>query len=154
MIVVSDTSAITALLQIEQAELLSALYGDVYIPKAVRDELAAAHNQLPAFIRVVPVADNAYCARLLKELDAGEAEAIVLAKEIKADNLLMDELDGRRVAQREGVHVIGLLGVVLEAKLRGLIPSAVTISERLEREAHFRVADSIKETIYRAAGEL
>jgi predicted nucleic acid-binding protein len=154
MIVVSDTSAITALLQIGQAELLSALYGNVFIPEAVRNELTATHTQLPNFIRVVPVADNAYCARLLQELDAGEAEAIVLAKETKADNLLMDELDGRRVAMREGVHVIGLLGVVLEAKLRGLIPSAIKISERLEREAHFHVADSIKETIYRAAGEL
>jgi predicted nucleic acid-binding protein len=136
MIVVSDTSAITALLQIGQAELLSALYGDVFIPEAVRDELTATHKQLPVFIRVVPVADHAYRARLLKELHAGEAEAVVLAREIKADNLLMDELNGRRVAMREGVHVIGLLGVVLEAKLRGLIPSAMKISERLEREAH------------------
>ena len=154
MIVVSDTSAITALLQIGQVELLSALYGDVFIPEAVRDELTATYKKLPAFIRVVPIADSAYCARLLKELHAGEAEAIVLAKEIKADNLLMDELDGRRVATREGVHVIGLLGVIIEAKLRGLIPSAVKISERLEREAHFHVADSIKEIIFREAGEL
>jgi predicted nucleic acid-binding protein len=120
----------------------------------VRDELTVTHKKLPVFIRVVPIVDNAYCARLLEELHAGEAEAIVLAKEIKADNLLMDELDGRRVATREGVHVIGLLGVVLEAKLRGLIPSATKISEQLENEAHFHVADSIKETIFRAAGEL
>jgi len=154
MIVVSDTSAITALLQIGQAELLSALYGDVFIPEAVRDELTATHKQLPVFIRVVPVADHAYRARLLNELHAGEAEAVVLAREIKADNPLVDELNGRRVAIREGVHVIGLLGVVLEAKLRGLIPSAMKISERLEREAHFHVADSIQKTIFLAAGEL
>ena len=154
MIVVSDTSAITALLQIGQVELLSALYGDVFIPEAVRDELTATYKKLPAFIRVVPIADSAYCARLLKELHAGEAEAIVLAKEIKADNLLMDELDGRRVATREGVHVIGLLGVILEAKLRGLIPSAIKISERLEREANFHVTDFIKKIIFREAGEL
>jgi predicted nucleic acid-binding protein len=148
MIVVSDTSAITALLQIGQVELLSALYGDVFIPEAVRDELTATYKKLPAFIRVVPIADSAYCARLLKELHAGEAE------EIKADNLLMDELDGRRVATREGVHVIGLLGVILEAKLRGLIPSAIKISERLEREANFHVTDFIKKIIFREAGEL
>jgi uncharacterized protein len=154
MIVVSDTSAITALLQIGKAELLFTIYGEVFIPEAVRDELAATHKNLPAFIRVVPVADLAYCSKLLDELHSGEAEAIALAKEIKADHLLMDEEIGRHVATREGIHVIGLLGVILEAKGRGFISSVKEMVEQLDRQTNFRMSDSIKKIIFQAAGEL
>lgn len=154
MIVVSDTSAITALLQVQQIELLSAIYGEVYIPEAVRDELAESHTQLPSFIRVLPINDTGFRARLLRELDLGEAEAIILAKELKADELLIDETCGRTVARREGVHVIGLMGVVLEAKARGLIPSVRQFTQKLENEARFRVSNEVKEIIFHAAGEL
>jgi uncharacterized protein len=68
-------------------------------------------------------------------LNAGEAEAIVLAKEISADRLLIDERKGRRLAQAEGVRVIGLVGVVLLAKRKGLIPNARELIERLVNEA-------------------
>ena len=154
MIVVSDTSAISALLDIGQIDLLTAIYGDVFIPEAVQSELRVAHVRLPSFVRVVPITDHAFCARLIQELDDGEAEAIVLAKELKADDLLIDEIKGRRVAIREGIHVIGLLGVVLEAKLRRLTPSVRKIIEQLEGEVHFHIADSLKETILREASEL
>lgn len=154
MIVVSDTSAITALLQIGQAELLARVYGDVFVPEAVRDELTRAHAKLPEFIRVVPIVSTADLVRLLTELDEGEAEAIILAKELKADDLLMDEMDGRRIAIREGVHVIGLLGVILEAKGRGFIPAVRPLIEALESRARFYVAESVKKIILTEAGEL
>ena len=154
MIVVSDTSAISALLQIRRADLLSASYGEVFIPEAVRNELCVGHAQIPDFIRTVPIVDRTFFARLRQEIDEGEAEAIVLASELKADDLLMDETKGRRVAIREGMHVIGLLGVLLETKLRGIAPSIRPIIEQLEHEASFRVATSLKEAVLRAAGEL
>lgn len=86
-------------------------------------------------------------------MDEGEAKGIVLAKELKADELLMDEKEGRRVAEREGLHVIGLLGVLLDAKLRGMLPSLRDAIEQLEREAHFYIAQELKDTILREAGE-
>ena len=154
MIVISDTSAITALLQIGRIELLSSLYDEVFIPGAVRDELAEVHSQLPGFIQVVPIADTAFYSRLRAELDEGEAEAIVLAKQLKANELLIDESNGRRVALREGMQVIGLLGVILEAKGRGLIPSVRELTKQLETEARFYVTDAVKEIIFCAANEL
>ena len=154
MIVVSDTSAITALLKIRRIHLLSSIYGEVSIPEAVHDELAQEHSQLPSFIRVVAIADFAFFERLSMELDRGESEAIVLAKELGANQLLIDENRGRQVAQREGLHVIGVMGVGLEAKGRGLIPSLRQFTEQLESEARFRVAARVKELMFRAAGEL
>jgi hypothetical protein len=154
MIVVSDTSAITSLLQIGLVELLSRIYSDVFIPEAVRDELLREHPSIPKFIRCQSASNRAEVQRLLAELDLGEAEAIILAKELKADELLIDETAGRRVAAREGVNVIGLLGVLLEAKGRGIISSVRQIAEELETKAGFRLSNAVKEMFFREAGEL
>jgi predicted nucleic acid-binding protein len=154
MIVVSDTSAITSLLQIGWEELLSRIYSDVFIPEAVRDELLREHSAIPEFIRCQSASNRAEVQRLLAELDLGEAEAIILAKELKADELLIDETAGRRIAAREGVNVIGLLGVLLEAKGRGIISSVRQIAEELETKAGFRLSNAVKEMFFREAGEL
>ena len=153
MIVVSDTSAITALLQIGQENLLAGLYGTVSIPETVAVELARSHSQLPSFINVVAAKDADLCRRLQSELDAGEAEAIVLAKEMDADYLLMDERKGRRVAAREGLRVIGLLGVLFDAKERGLLPRLRAVVADLESKAGFRLSESVKGHVFREAGE-
>lgn len=97
MIVVSDTSPVTTLIQIGKVDLLQKLYGEVLLPEAVRDELSLTHKSLPDFFRCVPVLNHGAVKKLLEELNAGEAEAIVLAKEKHADVLLIDEIEGREV---------------------------------------------------------
>jgi predicted nucleic acid-binding protein len=153
MIVVSDTSALTSLIQIGRAGLLPQINSEVFIPEAVRDELLKGHSTLPGFLACQKVKREDDVRRLLVELDLGEAEAIVLAKELNADDLLIDETEGRRIAKREGVHVIGLPGVLLIAKKRGLISPVRQVTEDLERRANFRVAESVKEIIFREAEE-
>jgi uncharacterized protein len=54
---------------------------------------------------------------------------------------------------REGVKVVGLLGVLLEAKDRGFISSVREVTAELETTAGFRVADVVKRIILREAGE-
>lgn len=98
MIVVSDTSSITALITIQQIDLLRQLYGEVKIPPAVAEELLAYHTELPSSIQTVPVSDIPLLSELNRQLDRGEAEAIVLAKELHADLLLIDEALGREAA--------------------------------------------------------
>ena len=154
MIVVSDTSAITSLLQIGRVEILARIYAEVFVPSAVADELTVFHTALPPFIRVVPVANPLECQRLLKLVDLGEAEANILAKELKADELLMDDAAGRRVAAAEGLNVVGLLGVLLEAKARGYIPSLRGALHDLESKAGFFVSEPVRNLILREAGEL
>ena len=114
-----DTSALSALLKLGHCELLWRLYGDVLIPEAVRTELGRTFASLPTFVRCERVTNGAEVLRLSRELDPGEAEAIVLAREIHADALLMDEAKDRRIAMREGLPLIGLVGVVLFAKREG-----------------------------------
>jgi uncharacterized protein len=154
MIVVSDTSAITALLQVGRVALLKELYGEILLPESVREELAQTHPSLPPFLRCEPVLNTGEVRRLSAELDQGEAEAIVLAKERRADLLLMDDLQGRRVALREGVPYIGLLGVLVQAKQDGHIPSVRQLIKELETVADFRLSEEIKLVALRKAGEL
>ncbi len=154
MIVVSDTSSISALLKVGQCELLRQLYGEVMIPEAVRSELARAFSTLPQYVRCAHVENQAEVHRLLQELDLGEAEAIVPARQIHADALLMDETKGRRIALREGLPLIGLVGVILFAKREGLVPSVRKLIERLESEASFRLAAELKQSAFQTAGEL
>ena len=153
MIVVSDTSPLTALLTIGEADLLRSLFDDVVIPEEVKAELLRGHPSLPLWIRVEPVKNTLETARLYRLLDKGEAEAIELAKELHAERLLMDERKGRRVAAKEGVQVIGLLGIVLLAKRRGLIVSARSVVERLEKEAGVYLSSAIRNSALRTVTE-
>jgi len=153
MIVVSDTSPLTALLAIGQSDLLTKLFGDVVIPPAVESELLRTHPDLPAWLRVQSLRDDAKAAFYARSVDRGEAEAIALAVELHANHLLIDERKGRRLAQQQGLPVLGLLGVVLLAKRARLILSARELLDRLDREAGIYLAEALKEAALKKVGE-
>ena len=131
MIVISDTSAITNLAAIQHLHLLPQLYSQVTIPEAVYRELADIDPPVPGnletqsanWLQVRPVNNFTVVARLRNEgrLDPGESEAIALAMELNTDLLLIDERRGRAAADRLGLRIIGLLGILVEAKRRNLI---------------------------------
>lgn len=118
MLVVSDTSPLTALLQIGRIDVPQTVFGRVLIPYAVRDELLREHALLPEWIEVF-LPKTIPQSVLAAGLDLGETEAIALALESHADNLLMDERLGRRVAVAHGLRVTGLLGVLVLGKWKG-----------------------------------
>ncbi len=154
MLVVSDTSPLTALLQIGKANLLISLFDRVLIPPGVRIELLRFHPSLPDFLETRELADHRAADALGQELDLGEAEAIILAEESHADYLLMDEKRGRSIAESRGLTVIGLLGVLLMAKNAGLIPCVAPCIDDLESRAGFFVSNTVRHIILTAAGEL
>lgn len=153
MIVVSDTSCISNLLSIGWEELLPRLFGEVLIPPAVLRELLRFHVRVPDFVRCVAPAGIGELARLSQELDLGEAEAICLALELKADRLLIDEAPGRAAALREGIPIIGLVGVLVTAKRIGLLSAINPILQQLENDAGFYLSASLKENVLLAVGE-
>jgi predicted nucleic acid-binding protein len=149
------------LLALGQLSLLEQLYGRVLIPELVLQELsviASAQSEFQAiqtssWIETRPVVDAHLTQSLLLELDAGEAEAIVLALETKADLLLIDERRGRRVASRMGLKVIGLLGIVVEAKQKGLITAVKPLLDELMLKAGFWVSRELYSYVLMSAGE-
>ncbi|HSM83678.1 MAG TPA: DUF3368 domain-containing protein [Nodosilinea sp.] len=151
MIVVSDTSALSNLAIIDHLWLLKAIYQTVIIPTVVATELAAASNpkisatlQLD-WIHPQPLANTQLANQLQQDrgLDAGEANAIVLALELQADNLLIDERLGRQEALRLGLSIIGILGILLIAKQRDLIPQVQPVIDALIHRAGFRVSPQL-----------
>jgi predicted nucleic acid-binding protein len=137
MIVVADTSPIRYLILTNFVEVLPQLFQKILIPTAVAEELkhpraplevknwAAA---LPNWIEVRRVAievDN-----LL--LDRGEAEAIHLAMETKADFIVLDEIKGREIARRSGLQITGMLGVLEKASEREMLDLGTAIERLLK----------------------
>ena len=153
MIVVSDTSPITALLTVGAESLLTRLFAEVVIPGAVRDELLRSHPLLPSWLRVEVVQNLSQATQFARIVDIGEAEAIELALELHADRLLIDERKGRRLAAKEGIPVIGLLGVVLLSRRRNLIPSARILLDQIERDAGMYLDRNLKESALKTVDE-
>ncbi len=158
MIIVSDTSPITNLMQIEQLDLLHQLYGRVLIPAEVHDELCHIPAQAvilakEAWIERVELALTALMPGLLETLDLGEAEAISLAIQLEAEYLLVDEQKGRQAARNKGIPITGTLGVLLQAKQQALIPQLRPYMDRLIREAGFRVKKDLYAYLIQLSGE-
>ncbi len=105
--------------------------GEIQIPQAVYDKVVVAGREVGGakrevsaakWIKTVGVQDRLAVRVLLDELDLGEAEAIVLACELGADWVLMDEKKGRRKLTQLGLWKVGTAGMLLTAKQLGLLP--------------------------------
>ena len=93
------------------------------------------------------------CHRLDLNLDKGESEAIALALEMNADLVLMDERRGRFMARRLGLEVIGVLGVMVEAKHKGHLDKLKPALDELVGKAGFRIHDTLYRQVLIAVGE-
>jgi len=162
VIIVSDTSPITSLAAIGQLDLLRQLYSKILIPEAVYQELTGTATLVPGssevktleWIEVRQVTNRPLIVTLLEQqLDEGECEAIALAIELNAELLLIDERRGRAEADRLGLRIIGLLGVLVEAKQKGLILAVKPVLDNLIATAQFRVADALYARILNTVGE-
>ncbi len=110
--IISDSTTLIILFDLQRLELLSNLFSEVLIPKAVYDEISAKKEiDLPKFMKVKEVHSCDKLDTLMMLLDLGESEAIALALELKMP-LIIDEKKGRKIAMREGIKILGLLGVV------------------------------------------
>jgi predicted nucleic acid-binding protein len=163
MLVVSNTSPIANLAFINRLDLLRDQFDRLWIPEAVRAELdhipdpaakvAIEQASQAGWMKSRPIENLPLAAVLGNELDRGEAEAIALSIEMKADLLLIDEREGRIVARQAGLRVRGVLGILLRAKATGKIPSIRTEIEALRNRAGFFVAPRLEAEILRSAGE-
>jgi predicted nucleic acid-binding protein len=164
VIIISDTSVITNLAAIEQLHLLPQLYNQVIIPEAVYRELTEIELPVPGTIEIknapwveIRQVVNRSIVQQLREqarLDIGESEAISLALELKADLLLIDERRGRMEANRLGLRITGLLGLLIEAKQRDLIIAVKPLIDTLITTSAFRVSSALYNQILEIVNEL
>jgi hypothetical protein len=162
MTIVCNTSPISNLAVIGQLSLLQQVYDEIAIPQAVANEIAkvaAIYSQaasIPSlnWIIIKAISDRTTVQRLCsRKLDAGESEAIALALELNAELLIIDEQLGREVAVNEGLNITGLLGVLLEAKNKGIISRIKPIMDDLIIQARFRISSQLYTEVVRLANE-
>ena len=129
MIVVSNAGPLIALARINKLDLLKHFFNTVFISKGTYDEvvikgkskLGSKHVENAKWIKVKSI-KNEWSVNVLRiDLDIGEAESIVLALELNANLLLMDELLARNIAESLGLKISGTVGILLKAKKLGLI---------------------------------
>ena len=160
MILVLDSSPLITLSRTGDLELLRHYADTVHVPQAVHDEVVGAGaNQLPGravglaqWIVRHEVQDQDTVARLRGRLGRGEAEAIVLARELRADYVVLDDATARRIAEAEGCRVLGLLGLLIHAKQRGLIPAVRPVLDRIVA-AGFYLDDELYRSILKSSRE-
>lgn len=149
MIVISDTSPINYLVLVEAIHLLPDMFGEIVIPLAVHHELS--HQDAPKKVRYwisthppwlsVQTIDPAIHDPALFRLHPGEKEVILLAKQLNATLVLLDDRLAREMAQARGLQLTGLLGILAEAASRHLI-DIQDIVERLQ-QTNFRASASL-----------
>lgn len=161
MSIVSNASPLINLARIGKLDLLRQLYGELVIPEAVWHEVVVKGVGQPgvdeikaaSWIKTQQVANRQLVQALRQELDAGEAEAIALTIETKAELLLMDERLGRETARHLGLRYTGLIGVLIEAKHKGLISKIKPHLDALRDMAGFRVSDALYIRVLQDEGE-
>ncbi|MDJ0898686.1 MAG: DUF3368 domain-containing protein [Xenococcus sp. MO_188.B8] len=162
MIIVSNTSPIFYLSTIGQLNLLRQLYNEILIPTTVFNEITNVGNT-DVSARVVPelswiktqsAADQALVRTLSKELDPGEAKAIALAVELKADRLIIDERLGRSAALRLGLKITGVLGILVAAKRSNLIQEIKPLLDILIDRVGFWIDEQLYTEVLQAVDEL
>ncbi len=118
---VSDASPIIVFHQIGRLDLVRAVLGEVLIPSAVASEIAPSLGEPPPWMSVKVLPSVRDPLPWESTLDPGEAEAIALALEVSAGQILLDDRPARRTAERLGLVVVGSLGLLLEAHRQGLV---------------------------------
>ncbi len=159
--VVSDTSVVLNLCLLGQEALLPALYTRVCAPLVVKKEFQAlvakdrrfAGLIFPEFVEVLSSDRSPPALPSTAHLQAGEVATISLALQLRSDLVLMDERAGRIVASSVGLRPLGLLGVLLDGKRSGLVDSLAPLLDRLEKEAGFWIAPSLRSLVLQEAGE-
>jgi predicted nucleic acid-binding protein len=110
--IISDSTTLIVLFDLNRLDLLSNIFTRIIIPDAVYKEISVKSSiVLPSFIKVQQVKECEVLELLKNLLDLGESEAIALALELNLP-LIIDEKKGRKIALREGIKIIGLLGIV------------------------------------------
>lgn len=131
MIVVSNSSPLIALARIGQLNLLASFYKRIMIPAEVHHEVVVKGRGLPGseevrkadWIEVISQKSPAdpLLAQACQKLGAGERGAILLAKSLQADLVLLDEWKARRVARDAGLSMVGCLGILEAGARKGLV---------------------------------
>jgi len=147
--IISDTSCLILLDKIGELSILNKLFGNITTTSEVANEFG---QQLPPWFEIKEPNDKNYQAIIEASVDKGEASAIALAIELDDCLLIIDDLKGRKFAHQLGLTIIGTIGVIVDAKIAGIIPSVKPILSKI-KSTNFRITEKLELLILKRAGE-
>ena len=161
---VSDSSTLIHLAVLGRLGLLREFYDQVLIPPVVWKEVVeegrgragageVEEASRSGWLKVMAPTDELLLRLLKRDLGEGEAEAIALVLEQKAEIILLDESDARRVADVCGLYKTGVIGLLMRAKREGKIDSLRQELDRLRQEGGLWISDDLYQQALEAGGE-
>ena len=155
--VVVNTTPLIALAEIGELHLLKDLYGEIYIPNAVFEEIKSepAYTEVRVaaeWIRQVSVNPAGKTDMLSSRLHTGEVEVIQYARESNADLVILDDQLARRTAKYLGLTITGTLGVIIKAKEKGYVRSVKPITDKLIQNGLY-ISPKVQEDVLKLSNE-
>lgn len=158
MIVITDSTSLISLARISKFDLLRELFGEIIVPQAVFDEVVHRGRNRPGqkevenspWIKAQAISDRLAVEALETDLGRGEAEVIVLAREINANLVLLDDGKARSKARALGLEVTGTIGVLLHAARAGrfrfipIFESLLASGFRLKKTEYERILELVR----------
>jgi len=147
--IISDTSCFIILTNIGELDLLR----KVYLKIITTTDIASEYGEvLPDWVEIVAVKDK-YRQKILEmQIDKGESSAIALALETSDCTIVLDDYKARRIAEQLGIPYTGTIGVIIRAKLTGIIPSIKPILSKI-KQTNFRITGEIEQQALNEARE-
>lgn len=147
--IISDTSCFIILSNIGELDLLQKVYGHIITTQEIANEFGEI---LPDWVFIHSVNDK-YRQQLLEmQIDKGESSAIALALEIPDCTIILDDFKARKIVAQLGLNFTGTIGIIIKAKLNGVIPSIKPLLLKI-RETDFRLTSELELVALREAGE-
>lgn len=148
-IIISDANCLILLEKIDELELLHKLFGKITTTPEVANEYGL---KLPDWIELKEASNKTYQTIIEASVDKGEASAIALAIEQTDCLIIIDDLKGRKFAHQLQLNVTGTLGIMVDAKHSGIVPSVIPLLNKV-KATNFRLTKKIESIILTKAGE-
>jgi predicted nucleic acid-binding protein len=138
--IIADTGCFIILTNIGELDLLHKVYGEIITTLDIATEYS---ETLPEWVEIVSVKDK-YRQQLLEiQIDRGESSAIALALETPDSIIILDNYKARKIADQLGLIFTGTIGMIIKAKLNGIIPSIKPLFEKI-KQTGFRLLAEIE----------
>ena len=147
--IISDTSCLIVLTNIGELDLLHRVYGEIVTTIDIAIEYG---ETLPDWIEIISVKDKLKQQLLEMQIDKGESSAIALALETPNSTVILDDFKARKIAERLGINFTGTLGVIIKAKIAGVIPSIKPLLKKI-KQTDFRLSNEIELLALKEANE-
>ena len=157
---VCDTTLLLYLDRIGQILLLHTLFDPIYVPEPVRLELHMGRSLRPdtinpdqlGWITAVSVDQHELDVLPPNRLGRGERAVIAYAQSHSGCWMGSDDRQARLLAERLGLKVVGVIGVLIRAKRADLIPAVRPLLDALQLTG-FRLGHELYQEALRHAGE-